>query len=168
MRATGAKGWRGGRERGELTKKKRRGCRCGFSFFLVFFSQGIQSKKANQEELRSSPPRRSTMPSDNEEQAVDAKTIAELTEQVGRRKPREERGTKGFFNALAPPCNHHRLFIFSSTTMLSLSLPFATRSFRWRDGTKRAHVRHPNAVGIATRPGREPKSSLKETKLLSL
>ena len=77
-------GGEGGRRLVGGRREKREGGREFFSFFpfslLLFRRLGNQSTAKQELPAQSSPPK--TMPSDNEEQAVDAKTVAELTEQV--------------------------------------------------------------------------------------
>lgn len=110
-------------------------------FLSVFFSRGasIESKKQKKEKL--SKPLIKTMPSDNEEQPVDAKTIAELTEQVRDR---------------LISISHRSLASFSPSQLSSLS---GTCSFRQRDELLILYSRHPRSVGIGPRGGSVTKST---------
>lgn len=84
MEETAAREQVGGREREREREWKREFFFFHFPFFFSLYSFSLfdSGHPVESQSKTPSPVALETMPSDNEEQAVDAKTIAELTEQV--------------------------------------------------------------------------------------
>lgn len=106
------------------------------------------------------------MPSDNEEQAVDAKTIAELTEQVRRKREDGDREEvfHFFFNARNQSSLSFLLLLSRSHTFL----PSPPRALFDGGSLTISYFRHWRAVGIGTRARSEVKSSRMNADALSI